>query len=391
MTSSKEDIHADVAPVIVIGPVLPFRGGIAQHTTMLARAVKIEANVHVFSFKRLYPKWLYPGSSDRDSDLRDHHEAGVDYSLDSLNPMTWHRCAKQVVGMQPAFALFPWWTFFLGPCFAYISAYLRKENVEVIFFCHNVSDHEDKTWKRLIAKWVLGTGSRFVVHTKLDRQNLIALHPSAEVVVHPHPIYEHFPEPRHLLPRRAKLELLFYGFVRPYKGLKVLLRALSQLRDMPVFLTVAGEFWDGYASVVAEVETLGITNQIEIRPGYHSDADTAELFERADVVVLPYLSATGSGVIPLAYHYRRPVIATRVGGLPDVVVDRETGWLVDSGDALALAQTIRDIPNPVEPKMRRAIEEMSQSLSWSSLAHVILHEFRSAGARQNQSQKAGPV
>lgn len=371
-TSSRSESHEPLKQPVVVGPVLPFRGGIAQHTTMLARAIRSESGGSIVSFKRLFPRSLYPGASDRDPQLSTHQEAGTEYFIDSINPVSWRRGVEAIARKKPAFVIFPWWTFFLGPCFSYMASALRRRNIDVVFLCHNVSDHEDRAWKRFIARTVLRQGSRFVVHTNADRQRLQALLPGAEIALHPHPIYEHFPPPARTPPRRAERELLFYGFVRPYKGLDVLVEALGLLRDESVFLTIAGEFWEGHTELSRRAEALGITRQLEIRPRYHSDAESAELFARADVVVLPYLSATGSGVIPLAYRYGCPVIASRVGGIPDVVADGSTGWLVESGNAVALAETIRRVPVPVPGEMRRAIARFCKTLTWQSLAHIII-------------------
>jgi glycosyltransferase involved in cell wall biosynthesis len=297
MTVPVEAVAKPASRAIVIGPVLPFRGGIAQHTTLLARALSVFNSCRVFPFRRLYPQWLYPGQSDRDPNYEGHQELRAAYSLDSLNPLTWRRAV------------------------------------------------EEARLKRLL--------------------------PSARVAVHPHPVYDQFPEPKPQLPRRAGLELLFYGFVRPYKGLDTLVDAMGLLSGEDVFLTVVGEFWGAEGHFRDRIGALSIENQIEIRQRYQSNEETAELFQRADVVVLPYRSATASGVVPIAYHYHRPVIVTAGGGLPDVVIEGETGHIVAADDANVLAAAIRSL-NQVECKtMQPNIERFKQRLSWASLANAV--------------------
>ena len=358
--------------VMVIGPVLPFRGGIAQHTTLLSRAFAASHDSQVLSFKRLYPMMLFPGESDRDPDYQGHVEANTEYLLDSMNPLTWWRAIKKIRQVQPDVVLMPWWTLFLGPLFAYIAWSLKRNGIEVVFFCHNVLDHEEAAWKRSLTRLVLTQGNRYVVHTQIDEARLRELVPAARIAVHPHPIYNQFPEPKRQLTRRAGLELLFYGFVRPYKGLDNLIESMGLLKGEDVFLTVAGEFWVGRERIQERVVELGIESQIEISPRYHSDEETAELFTRADAVVLPYKSATGSGVVPIAYHYNRPVIVTRVGGLPDVVLDGETGRIVSQNDVNALAVAIREMSEASCIAMHPKIREFKQTLTWESLARMAL-------------------
>ena len=354
---------------VVIGPVLPFRGGIAQHTTMLARALAESCNLTIISFSRLYPKVLFPGESDRDPDYAGHQEAHCSYTLDSINPSTWARAVRQVRNLKPQLVVIPWWTFFLGPCFWYIASALRRSGIETVFFVHNASDHEEAAWKRWLSHHTLNNGARYVVHTRQEAEHLSQMQAGKPVAVHPHPIYSQFPYVADTAPRQAALELLFFGFIRPYKGLEVLLDAMQQLKNLDIHLTVAGECWGDPAKIL---EQAGATGSTETLLRYLDDKETAALFQRADVVVLPYLSATGSGVIPLAYHYDKPVIATRVGGLPDVVIDNKTGWLVKPGDVDALAHCIRQLPDIDLAAMPQHIQELKHQLSWESLADSVL-------------------
>ena len=248
---------------------------------------------------------------------------------------------------------------------------LQKKDIEVVFFCHNVVEHETAAWKSFLTKVVLKGASRFIVHTKEDEANLKRLLPDAKITMHPHPIYDQFPQPKGTLLKRKSLELLFYGFVRPYKGLDDLIAAMALLKGEDIQLTIAGEFWEGEDETRRKIQMLDLSDQIELRPHYHSDQETAELFGRADVVVLPYRSATGSGVVPIAYHYNKPVIVTNVGGLPDVVEDGSTGFIVPIEDAGALAGILKNLDVKSCELMRPNIIEMKKNLSWESLASVV--------------------
>jgi len=358
--------------VVLIGPVLPFRGGIAQHTTLLHRALRKLARVKTISFTRQYPKWLFPGKSDRAPEYQGHHEEGVDYLVDSINPLTWHRAVNEIEAFNPECVVFPWWTYYWTFCFGYIASVLKRNNLDIVFLCHNVIEHDTVFWKTFLTKIILKQGSRFVVHTREDHDNLQKLLPDAVISIHPHPIYDQFPKPKHTLPRRARCELLFYGFVRPYKGLDDLIEAMALLKEEDLFLTIAGEFWKGAEKTALRVAELGLEERIEILDRYHSDMETAELFSRADVIVLPYRSATGSGVIPVAYQYNKPVIVTEVGGLPDIVLHGETGLIAQPHDPVDLSNKIRDFCRGTITIDRNNIVKFKKMFSWSGLAKTLI-------------------
>jgi glycosyltransferase involved in cell wall biosynthesis len=364
--------------IALVGPVLPYRGGIAQHTTMLRRALAEKSELLTISFSRQYPAWLFPGESDKDRTYANHREPGVDYLLDSLNPLSWRRCAQLIIRYKPDALIVPWWTVYWAFCFHAIARRSRSAGVPVVFFCHNVIEHESAPWKRALTRWVLDTSDRFAVHTLQDKEDLLRIRPNTRVLVHPHPTYDQFPRPAGKLGRRADLELLFFGFVRPYKGLDLLIDALSSLNGQSIMLTIAGEFWSGADEIKQRIEQLGLADMVELRPRYHSEEETAELFARADVVVLPYRAATGSGIIPLAYHYGKPVIASRVGGLPDVVRDRVTGWLVAPGSSGDLAQAIASVSRDQALAMKADIEELAKALSWDGLSDALLDHIQPA-------------
>jgi glycosyltransferase involved in cell wall biosynthesis len=360
--------------VALVGPVAPFRGGVAQHTTRLAEALAQRTGVDVMSFARLYPGFLYPGKSQTE-DAATHlpDTATVSFHIDSLNPITWRRAIARLRASPPRFVVIPWWTFFLAPCFYFLSARLRAIGVPVIFICHNVVDHEAADWKRWLSKRVMQHGTAFVVHSTKEQEKLVDLLGPVNVVYHPQPIFDHFPRAQGTLPRKAAVELLFFGFIRSYKGLLILLDAVSRVRDLDVHLSIVGEPWGEHEEVWrARIRAAGIEQNVEFVPGYASAVDSAEYFHRADAVVLPYTAATGPAVLAAAYHYRKPVLASRVGGLVDIVEHGITGLLFPPGDPARLAAAIRCFAAERLTGAPAAIERLSPSMSWDGLAERIL-------------------
>jgi glycosyltransferase involved in cell wall biosynthesis len=362
----------------LIGPVLPYRGGVAQYTTMLHRTLTSKSELLTFSFKRQYPKFLYPGTSQLDPRYKDHSEPGVHYVLDPMNPFTWRKACHLLTEYVPHSVIISWWTIFFLPCFGYIAQYLRKRGVQIIFLCHNVFDHEYASWKAGLTRLILSQGNAFLVHAKEEADRLKSIVKGARIVMHPHPIFCQFPRPVRRLPRRSRLELLFFGFVRPYKGLDVLLKAMHFLKEEDVFLTIAGEWWSKNPLLKELADNEYLKNKVEIIDRYVSEQETAEYFSRADIVILPYRSATGTGIIPLAYYYGKPVIATKVGGFTDVVEDNISGRLVKPEDPYALAGAIREFLNTSPAHMQEGVRRVSASMTWESLSKHILDSVNGA-------------
>lgn len=356
----------------MIGPVTPYRGGIAQCTTGLLRALRKQTDCLGISFSRQYPQWLFPGKSDKDETLTGYKEPGVEYLIDSLNPLTWRHTLQRVEAFEPTLVILPWWHVYWAIFFAFLIRMLKRQNIQVVVICHNAVEHEDAWWKHYLRRWALADVDRFLVHSSVDEAFLQAAFPDKPVSVHALPLANDLPAADVILPRRAALELLFFGFVRPYKGLDVLLAAMTLLKEEDVFLAVVGEFWQGYGEAQRYLEEQNLSDKVEIVDRYVSDPEAAGWFERCDVVVLPYHSATGSGVVPLAYFYNKPVIATRVGGLVDVVEEGVTGTLVDAGSAEQLAAAIVKAKTTTNTDHSKALAEMKARLSWDSYVNQLL-------------------
>ena len=325
--------------IAVVGPMPPIRSGIARHTAAIARALKGRENltVRIWSFNRQYPKILYPGATERSKEGMSPSDLPVRFSIDGVNPLSWNRTAKDIHNAKPDLLVVPAWTFFLAPALGWIANRIRRDGVECCMVVHNAFDHEVSAWKAKLSLWQLAQADRYVTHTDDLAADLRANFPDAKIDVFPHPIFDDFPEPTGTLQREASIELLFFGLVRPYKGLDLALEAIAKSGRTDLRLTIAGEFWQNFDETQELIDRLGLSDQVELIPRYVSDAEAAELFDRADVVLLPYRSVTGSGVIPTAYHYGRAVIASDIPGLAAVVLHNKTGWLtpLENVDALA--------------------------------------------------------
>lgn len=364
--------------MVVVGPVLPYRGGISQYNTLLLRACRIlRTETHFFSFSRQYPKWLYPGKSDREPESEGYAEPGTRYTIDSINPVTWWRTVRDILRLEPGLVVLHWWTWFWAPCFAFMIHMLRRRGVRVAFICHNLADHDAHGASAWISRRMIGMADAYLVHSSGHARELEARFPGRPVATHPIPVYGHYPPATGALPKRGRLELLFFGFIRPYKGLDVLLEALEVLADDKVHLTIVGEHWGDSASLVQR--TTGRPG-IELKLGYMSDEEVAEHFARADFIMLPYTAATPSAVASVALHYDTPVIASRVAGLVDVVIEDSTGILVPPGDPAALAEALRLADRHKAAELQQGIARFKQRNSWETLYLALAGLARTAGS-----------
>jgi glycosyltransferase involved in cell wall biosynthesis len=362
--------HESPVRVTLVGPVYPYRGGIAHYTTMLDGALRAEGHdVQLVSFSRQYPHWLFPGKSDRDPSQKPL----AAYWIDSLNPFSWVATFARMRRTRPQLIVLQWWTTFWAPVWLTLltlNAWLLR--APVVFVCHQVLPHEVRRLDRWLVHHTLAFGSRFVVQSAAARQQLEMLLGQVPVTVVPHPAYTMFSA--HRVERSAALAtldlaghhpvLLFFGLIRPYKRLDLLLQAMpAVLQRFPTaILVVVGEFWEEQAPYRSAIEQLGLAAHVRIDARYVPDEEVGVYFSAADVLVAPYAGDGGSGAAQTATGF----------GIPLLSVDRAATATDDAGAASRqLAQTIIDHfsnPTTVAPESRR------DAAGWSDLARAIVGE-----------------
>lgn len=358
---------------VLIGPLPPFRGGIAHHTHALFDAMRCKSETKVISYNRLYPGWLYPGQTDKEVGASRINDPSCEYLIDALNPITWHKALRRINDFAPDLVIVCWWTIFLSPCLAFVARGLRLKRIHVRFLCHNVFDHEAASWKRFLTTRTLAFGSSYVVQSQDEAGQLEGAVGSSDIAVCPHPIESNYLPPSTQLPKRAGLEILFFGFIRPYKGVEDLISAMTLLTDVDVHLTIAGEIWQKGRDAERMLERTAAIPQIETVPRYIDSQEISDIFARADLVVLPYRSVTGSGVLGIAWHFGKPVVATDIGTFRDLIIDGQTGWLTPPGEPEMLAQVLRKITRDQCVSMKAAIESQVSEMTWDRLATQLLH------------------
>lgn len=364
--------------IVIIGPTWPYRGGISHHTTMLNRFLQKENEVVLISYKRQYPAWLYPGETDKDTSKSYLESNNVEYIIDSLNPVTWLGAAKRIKAINPDEIIIQWWVVFWVPAYwSIIQLVKRKCHAPITFICHNVVEHESNKIKYLLTKYLFKFGKKFIVHADSEKVKLREMLGDCEIIKSFMPSFEDlkFHETDTVQARREiglnenDEVLLFFGFVRQYKGLSIILEALPEiLGSRPaVKLLIVGEFWDDKKVYLAIIQQLGIAGNVIIIDKYVPNEDIGRYFAASDLVVQPYLSATGSAICQLAYGFGKPVIATRVGSLDEVIECGINGQLVEPGNSKELAQAIlKSLDRDTLKKLHENAAHTKDKFSWGN-------------------------
>jgi glycosyltransferase involved in cell wall biosynthesis len=378
--------------IALVGPVHPWRGGIAQYLGMLGEALMPRAEVRAVTFTRQYPAFLFPGESQRDPKALPPRFP-VAPLLDSVGPWSWPVAARHLESFAPGLAILKWWLPFFGPAFASTVGPLRQRGTRVALVCDNLVPHERRPFDMAFTRWMLRNSDGYLVMSESVERDLDLLKPGAPRRRVLHPLYAQFDRGRWTrATARAHLGLesegevaVFFGYVRHYKGLDTLLDAWPSVRARrPATLVVAGEFYEDAAPYLERVARAnrgvggsspagGPGSPVRLLGHYLPDDEVEALFKAADVVVLPYRSATQSGVTHVAYALGVPVITTDVGGLAETVRPGETGLVVPPENPEALADAVvRFFAEGLGPGLRAGVAALRAAHSWETLAEQVI-------------------
>lgn len=366
--------------ICLLGPSYPFRNSL--YTTLLCHHLRKRHEVHFLSYRRQYPAFLYPGRSQVMDDAPPALVEEAIPLLDPFNPLSWSHIVRTVQALEPDLLLLNWLTPFFAVPFAYITAGLHKcTDVKVVYICHNVRQHEPWPAERWLTRLALGKADALVVQSEEDARNANELFPTLPIALNHHPTYEVVSRPQ-IAQAEARRRLglppgkivLFFGFIRKYKGLEYLIEALPLVaQSVPnVHLLIVGEFWEGKTEYCQRIRDLQVASRVTVIDEYIPDEMVHVYFACADIVVAPYVSATQSGIIQLAFGAMKPVIATNVGGLPEVVDDGATGFIVEPRDPRSLASAMAmALQDHVLEHLATHLPEAAQRFSWDHMVQTI--------------------
>jgi glycosyltransferase involved in cell wall biosynthesis len=360
--------------VIIVGPAYPLRGAMAQLNIILGWYLSKNHNVQIVSLTRQYPTLLFPGKTQIDPG-KPLFDVPTVPLIDTINPLSWFRAVRYIINQKPDVIIFRYWMPFFAPCFGSIARLVkRKIHVQVIFICDNIIPHEKRPGDITLTKYAFHSVDSFVVLSKTVEEDLRRFVPKARYVLSPLPLFDVFGELQPKKESKMKLGILedhvmlFFGYVRVYKGLDVLLDAMPLiLNRISVLLLIAGEFYEDEEKYRKKIRQLGLEKHIRLYSDYIPNEEIPAYFSAADVVVLPYVSATQSAIGPVAYHFNKPVIVTDVGGLSEVVKDGRTGFVVPPQNPQAFADAVvKYYQDKCENEFASNINEEKKKYEWDA-------------------------
>jgi glycosyltransferase involved in cell wall biosynthesis len=368
--------------IIIIGPAYPLRGGgMSTFNERLARAfMEEEHDVTIYTFSLQYPSVLFPGSSQY-SDEPAPKGLRIKVLINSINPFNWIKVGNLLRKEKPDLIVVRYWLPFMGPCFGTILRIAKKnQHSKVVCIADNVIPHEKRFGDTAFTKYFIKPVDAFICMSEKVLVDLRLFDRTKPVQFVPHPLYDNFGEKISQQEARQYLNIaaeqpviLFFGFIRKYKGLDILLQAMALLKQqMPLLkLMIAGEFYEDQKEYEAQIDNLGIRDQLLLHTHFIADSEIKYYLCAADLVVQPYRKATQSGVTPLAYHFEIPMLVTNVGGLAAMVPDDKVG-LVASPDAESIAQKIALFFETGTSHYLPHIKDEKKKYSWKKMVNALL-------------------
>lgn len=369
--------------VIIIGSAYPLRGGgLATFNERLAKAFMEEGYlVRIETFSLQYPSFLFPGKTQYSEDSAPK-DLNIKVSVNSINPINWLKVGRRLKKEKPDLVVLRYWIPFISPSLGTIARRIRKnKHSKVVAITDNVIPHEKRPGDSLLSKYFINSVDAFVTMSKAVMEDLNQFDQKKPRLFNPHPLYDNFGSSVAVKEARKKLEipekgkyLLFFGFIRDYKGLDLLLEAMtdSRIKEESIKLIIAGEFYSGEDRYLAYIKEHQLEDQLYLHTDFIANEEVRYYFSAADLVVQPYKTATQSGVTQVGYHFEKPMLVTHVGGLPEIILHDKTGFVCEV-NALDITEHIllffqKDKASEFAP----FIKEEKKKYSWKSLIDSII-------------------
>lgn len=331
--------------IAILSCFYPFRGGISQFNANLFVELGKDNEVRAFNFSRQYPDFLFPGKTQYVTPEDEAVPIESEALLDTANPFTWRKTAAAINAWGADLLVVRYWMSWFAPSLGFVARHMRPE-CKVVAILDNVIPHERHFFDTPLTRHFLKGVDGCVTLCKEVSNDLVRISPASVCTVLPHPVYSHFGErlPREEAESRLGLQpgrknILFFGLIRDYKGLDILLSAFDRL-DSSYQLIIAGEPYGSFEKYRRMIDSSPAGPRIHVFPDYIRDSEVKLYFSAADVTVLPYRSATQSGISSVSYHFEVPMIVTDVGGLKETIGETGTGIVCPEGTAECIATRI---------------------------------------------------
>lgn len=349
---AQSDKNNERKKIILVGPSYPYRGGNSLYVQHVYHQLAKEFNIIIYNYKLLYPSILFPGTTQFDKSNESFNPPPSKRIVNSINPLNWMKVARMLKKENADLIVFDWWHPFFSFCHYTISKLISSQyKNRILFITENVVSHESRFFEKVLTKLGLSNASYFMALSNVVETDLKKYFPQKKIFRSELPVYDCYDLNPGFNINEFKKQLgyqpsdkiiLFFGYVRKYKGLNVLIESMPQiLSQIPdAKLLIVGEFYENESIYVDLINQYHLTDKIKIINQFIPNEEIGNYYMIGDVVVLPYLSATQSGILNVAYGFNKPVVVTSVGGLTENMENEKTGIIVDPGDAKSLAQGV---------------------------------------------------
>ena len=369
--------------IILIGPAYPYRGGNALFITHTFESLKKDFNVKIFNYKLLYPSFLFPGTTQFDKSKEQVFQVPSERIINSINPFNWIKTASLLKKENADLIVFDWWHPFFGFCHGIICFFIRKKyRNKILFITENVVSHEANFIDKFLTRMGLYFASKFLVLSGIVEKEVKQYSKGKKIYRSELPVYDCYRPIEEVSLTKTKvnlgfeensLVLLFFGYVRKYKGLDILIEAFPKILSInsSARLLIVGEFYDDTKPYFELIKKLGIADKVKAINQFVPNEEVAKYYQAADVVILPYRSATQSGILNVAYGFYKPVIVTNVGGLAEFVDEGKTGFVVKPDSPEAIAEGVnRFLNSKGKTDFAAYIQERTRKNSFNQLPEV---------------------
>ncbi len=370
-----------MAKVFIIGPAFPLRGGLASFDELFCEALNKEGHqCEIISYSLQYPNFLFPGSTQYHVKGTAPKNITIHTLINSVNPLSWFKTASFIKKQKPDFIIFRFWIPFMGPALGTIARLVKKQNIKVLAITDNVIPHEKRLGDKQLASYFIKGCDAFVTMSKAVMNDLEKFTNTSHKKYLLHPLYTAFGDKIPKQEARLKLNLkqddrviLFFGLIRKYKGLDLLIEAFSLLKANPHNkLLIAGEFYEDKQSYFDLISKYKLEEQIILLNQFIPNDDVKYYFSAADIVALPYRSATQSGVTQVSFHFEVPTLVTNVGGLGEIIPHNVAGYVVEPNPQ-AIASSLEDyFENNKEQAFTEGMKQEKQKYEWSIFVNEII-------------------
>ncbi len=367
--------------IAYIGAAHPLRGGLATFNERLASVLNAQGHeVTIYSFSLQYPSFLFPGKTQYTTEPAPPG-LKIRSIINSVNPLNWLRVGRMISREKPDLVIIKYWLPFMGPCFGTILRQIKRNGAtRIVCILDNVIPHERRPGDVPFTRYFLKPVDAFIAMSREVLRELQTF-TSKPAAYTPHPVYDNFGEPvskedarRYLNLPADKKHILFFGFIRKYKGLDILLEAMHdpRIRAAGIHLVVAGEYYGDQSYYEDIIKQYQLHDRVHLFTDFIPNDAVRYYFSATDLVVLPYRTATQSGITQVAYHFEKPMVVSDVGGLAEGVPDGKVGFVCHP-DATSVADAILRFYEPDSlPQFREHIREEKKKYSWETFVSVMM-------------------